>query len=118
MRDVKLSFTTDASGAATAISPDLSGTKLVAVEWIDGDLTDGVDGVFSIIDRHSGIDRALITLTDANSDAYYHVGAAVYGVTGAAVTNSYTPPIIDGKIKLVVASGGSAKSGAAYLFLR
>lgn len=117
MRDVKLTFTTDGSGNATAETNDLGYCKLYAVEWIDGDLVDGVDATFKVTGNTSGVDRTILTLTNANADAFYHVSAAAYGAAGAAITDSHVPVIVDGKIAVTIASGGSAKSGAAILYL-
>lgn len=117
MRDVRLNVTTDADGDATATSAHAILGRLIALEWIDGDLADGVDATVSVVNSTSGVDRTVLTLTDANADAFYHTGAAVYGATGAAITNSYAAPLIDGKLKLTVASGGSAKSGGAILWV-
>jgi len=117
MRDVNLTFTTNGSGAATATTAVLPYCRLVAIEWLDGDLADGVDAVFKVTGRASGIDRTILTLTDANADAFYNVTNAVVSTAGAAVTDGWAHPIIDGKVTVTVADGGSVKTGGAILFL-
>jgi len=120
----KLTFTTNGSGAATAYSGALNGT-LYAIQWIDGDLADGVDATFTVTSADAGVDYALAVLTDANTDAiYYPRGAAALDTSGVAGTYDGTRPVIGvepivmGRVKCVVGSGGATKSGGAVLFIR
>lgn len=118
MRDVRLSFTCNGSGAASASTDDLSGYKLTHVQWIDGNLADGVDATLAVTSRPGGVDRTVMTLTDANNDITMAVGEPVYGSDGATIAGSYVPIMVDGKLTITVASGGSATSGGVILTLR
>jgi hypothetical protein len=89
---------------------------LVAVEWIDGDLADGVDAVLSCINTLGGVDQTLLTLTNANNDDWYYPRTAEHDQTGAPLTTT-TPLIVNGDLQLAVTNGGDTKSGAAVIYL-
>ena len=120
---VKILATTDGSGDATAYSEASYNGELVAVQWIDGDFADGVDGTLSVTSTDSGVDYTLLTLTDANNDAFYLTRGATSGATGAAslyaaagtAVNDKMPVV--GKLKLVIAQGGATKTGGVVVFL-
>lgn len=114
--DIRLNVTTDGSGDGSATATRAVFGYLVAVDWIDGDLTDGVDAVLSVTNTPSGVDHTLLTLTNANSDAIYYPRRVVDTTAGATATSVYDRFIIDGTLKLVVASGGSAKTGGCVVY--
>jgi len=122
IKQVKLYGTTDASGdlAVTAGMPTHG--RLHAVEWIDGDLADGVDAVISVTSTDSGVDQTLLTLTNANDDAWYYPRYQVHDNAGAGVTYDGSNEIynaqavIAGYLKMVVSSGGNAKSGGCVIY--
>jgi hypothetical protein len=120
---VKLTGTTNSSGAATILSEDTYNAKLCMVQWVDGDLADGVDAVLSVTKTGTGVDYTLLTLTDANNDAVYHTRGGASSATGAAMlyaADGTAVPVkvpVVGQLKLVIADGGSAKTGGAYVFL-
>lgn len=126
MRDleqVKLYGTTAADGSLTVQSAVNVLGELVAVEWIDGDLADGVDSVLSCVRNDNAADVTLLTLTNANADAWYYPAAPVHDNAGAAVTfdgsnEIYTRQVVNGQLKLVVSSGGDTKSGGCIVYVR
>jgi hypothetical protein len=118
---IKLVGTTDAAEAATITATILIHATLRAVEWIDGDLADGVDAVLSFASHSSGVSRTLLTLTDANSDAWYFPHEIAHDNAGAAVTldgtnEMYVPPIIFGTLSLAIANGGVTKTGGCIVY--
>lgn len=120
---VKLTATTDSSGDATVTTDRVFNGELCAVQWIDGDLADGVDATFTVTSTDAGVDYTILTLTNANSDAMYFPRAQVQDLAGAGITYDGTnethgvkAPIV-GKVKLVIASGGDTKTGGAVLFI-
>ena len=117
IRNIKLSVTTDADGAATAQATTPVLGYLEAVEWVDGSLADGVDATVSVVSTSSGIDQTLLTLTDANDDAFYYPRAIIHNATGGTVTGEYTEYLVDGYLKLTVAQGGSVKAGNAIVYV-
>jgi hypothetical protein len=111
----RLLITTNGSGAATVLGEPVVG-YLEAVEWVDGTLADGVDAVISMTLTPSGVDRTLVTLTNANDDAWYQVRVNEHDTTGVA-TGGKTRPLVRGTPKVVVAQGGDTLSGAVILHI-
>jgi hypothetical protein len=116
--------TTDGSGDLTiygknatteAASPQIDNALIFAVEWIDGDLADGVDAVLSVVNTPSGVDHTLLTLTNANDDAWYYPRDATHDNTGT-VNTGLEYPILQGKLKLVISSGGATKTGGCIVY--
>lgn len=114
LSDLRINATTDASGDATETSASLQGL-LYAIEWIDGDFADGVDAVISCIYTGSGVDQTLITLTNANDDAWYYPRADTQDLVGVD-NGGLDYVILNGTIKLVVSSGGNAKTGGCVIW--
>ena len=118
---VKLTGTTDSSGDATITANIATQARLLAVEWIDGDLADGVDAVLSVTNTSSGVDHTLLTLTNANSDAWYYPRVIANDNAGTAVTYDgtneiYVKDVISGHLKLVISSGGDTKTGGCVVY--
>lgn len=120
LRDVNLRGTTDENGDATINHDGLIKGRLYRVEWVDGDLADGVDGTITMQNTPSGVAQTVLTLTDANSDADYYPRVLVHDAAGAALTGTSggdrVMPLIWGVPRLVIASGGNAKTGGAILY--
>lgn len=113
----QLDITTNSSGAAN-VTLDLSTEKpflLYKVEWVDGDLSDGVDAVLSCTGP-SGVSKTLLTLTNADNDADYYPRELEDDNIGG-VTAFYAMPVVDGVVNLAVATGGNTKSGKCILYL-
>jgi hypothetical protein len=103
-----------AGGAGTYYSTlPLDGT-VAAIRIAIGTLTAGaVDFVFS--DDVSGL--VYLTVTDmAASTDYFPRGAAV-NPANAAITNSFVPMPISGRLKIVVAGGGASTTGTATIWV-
>lgn len=115
---VQFDITTNSGGAFSETEPPSSSGPyfLEAVEWIDGTLADGVDAVLSI-SALSGVDKALLTLTNANDDAWYYPRVIADGVTGSDLTGWYAKQIVDGPLKLAVTDGGNVASGKCIVYL-
>ena len=120
---VKLTGTTNGSGALTVTSEASYNGELCAVQWIDGTFGDGVDAVLSVTNTDAGVDYTLLTLTNANDDAFYlpragtvdaSGAASLYAAAGTAVNGKM--PVV-GKLKLVVSGGGDTKTGGVVVFL-
>ena len=127
MQVVTFNITTDASGdydstdnASTVTGQVRAGSPylLHAVQWVDGTLADGVDAVLSMTNTPSGVDTTLLTLTNANNDAWYYPWVLVVKNDGStAATDHFTEQIVNGPLKLVVSSGGNAATGKCLVFL-
>ncbi len=120
---VKLIGTTAADGSLTLTSEASYNAELSMVQWVDGDLADGVDAVLSVTNTDAGVDYVALTLTNANDDALYltrhptsdAAGAALLYATGEPAVSTCLPVV--GRLKLVIADGGNAKTGGAVVFL-
>jgi hypothetical protein len=121
--EIPLLGTTDTNGDVTITATRSIIGKLYAVSWIDGDLADGVDGTLSVTVRSEGApDLALLTLSDANSDAEYMPREPVHDNTGTALTYNSTEGVTDmrlinGTLALVIASGGNTKTGGMLVYV-
>jgi hypothetical protein len=120
LRWVKLYGTTDASGDAAITAGSPSRGLLHSVEWIDGTFDDGVDAVLTVVRDDNAADTTLLTLTDANDDDIYYPRCLVHDEAGAALTGTQGGDrgqmVINGYLKLVVSSGGNAKTGGAIVY--
>jgi hypothetical protein len=115
LKSVRLLGTTGTGGTAAVAAKSSILGWLVAVQWIDGDLADGVDAVLSSVYTPSGVDQTLLTLTDANSDAWYYPRTLEHGATGSALA-TYTLPVIEGTLSLAISSGGDTKTGGCIVY--
>ena len=119
LKSLKITGTTAAGGTATLTSERPVVGRLYAVQWIDGDLADGVDAVFTCQGPEVAI--TLLTLTDANNDGLYYPRHATCDNAGAALTvtedsPTHCLPLLYGKIQIAVSSGGATKTGGAEIF--
>ena len=117
MRIYNLQGTTDSGGDATiTVATDRGLPQLLyAVEWVDGDLADGVDAVLSVTGNLSGVDHTILTLTNANDDAWYYPREIEQDNTGTDLS-TYTLPVISDTLQLVISSGGDTKTGGAIIY--
>lgn len=122
IKSLRLYGTTNTSGAATIASAEnaVANGLLYAVEWIDGTFDDGVDAVLSVTKTPSGVDQTLLTLTDANNDAWYYPRILVHDAAGTALTGTSggdrERAVINGVLSLAVTSGGASKSGGCIVY--
>ena len=119
---VKLYGTTATGGALTVTAETAVRGLLHAVEWIDGAFVDGVDAVLSVVRDDNAPDYTLLTLTNADADAVYYPRVIIHSETGAALTGTSggdrAMPVINGRLKLVVADGGDAKAGGCIVYYK
>lgn len=111
-----LTGTTNSSGALTVTANEVITGMIYAVKWIDGTFANSVGAVLSVTGTPESVDNTLLTLTAANDDAWYILREQAKSNTGAAVSGVFEMPIIAGKPKLVVSSGGDSKTGGAVIY--
>lgn len=114
MRIVELLGTTAADGSKAITSPTLGRPmRLVKVLWKNIDFAAGVDATIKAVGSESAanalgvavasLDRTLLTLTNADADAWHEI--------------SGPDNIVDQQIRLNITSGGDGKKGGAILYL-
>lgn len=132
MKTVSFQITTDASGdydsstdgGVTGQGSPGSPYLLYGVQWVDGDLADGVDAVLSVTNAPGGVDTTLLTMSNANTDDWYYPRTIAQDVNGADwedgtdLTAERVMHIVDGQLKLVVADGGDTKTGKCLVYLK
>ena len=116
MKHVKLYGTTAADQSLTVTAGMPSYGQLHAVEWIDGDLTDGIDAVLSVVRDDGAADYTLLTLTNANVDLVYYPRELIDTVAGVEIAGNYAEPVINGYLKLAITDGGASKSGGCIVY--
>jgi hypothetical protein len=129
MKTVTFNITTTAGGAydstSAADANTVTGQRsssgspylLYAVEWVDTDFDAGVDAVLSVTSSPSGADKTLLTLTNADAEAWYHPKVLATDNTGTNLVGEYVFQVVDGTLKLVVSAGGATKTGKCLVRL-
>jgi hypothetical protein len=114
IRKFTVAATTNASGAATVYSPYLSG-YLESIEYVKTDFADGVD--FTITADATG--ETLWTESNVNAAATKRPRAATHSTAGVAALYAADGTAVNArialgrdKVKIVIAEGGNAKTGA------
>lgn len=113
---ITIALTSNASGDVTVILPVPRFTKLHAVVWSKGTCDDGVDVIISSRSDAAGVSQAILTVTDANTSAWYYPRIAAVGITGSALT-WYEPPVVAGELVVTLAQAGNAKTGTVTVYV-
>jgi hypothetical protein len=129
MKTVTFNITTTAGGAydssSAADANTVTGQRsssgspylLYAVRWIDTDFDAGVDAVLSVTSAPGGEDTTLLTLSNADAEAWYYTKILGSDNAGAALVAEYVFQVVDGTLKLVVSAGGATKTGKCLVYL-
>lgn len=119
MKRYKVTVTTAADGSATAYSPRLSG-ELDSIHYVKADFADGVD--FTITDEATGENLWVDTNINASevvrprAPVHDQAGnARLYASGGTAVSSKIA--LANSRIKIVIAQGGNAKTGAFHFLV-
>ncbi len=119
MKEITLSITTNGSGAATVNSTLAVLGKLYAIEYRPGTIDTGATVTVTCEGYAS---KPLLTkATAGTSDSWYYPRDLVHGVAdGAALTGTAggdrALPILNGKPRVVIASGGATKTGVLVVY--
>jgi hypothetical protein len=116
--DMRLTGTTNGTGAATITGEHAILGRLYAVRWIDGTLADAGQGVLSYT-APDGVSTTLLTLANplANADAMFYPRHVIHDNAGAASTTVFELPLIDGVPALAITSGGDTRIGGCILYV-
>lgn len=114
IRKFTVPVTTAADGTATAYSPYLSG-YVESIQYVKTDFANGVD--FTITADETG--EAILSLTDQNTAVTVRPRATTHSTAGVAAVYASGGTAVNDRIalgrdrvKIVIAQGGNAKSGA------
>jgi hypothetical protein len=119
IRRFNVAVTTAADGSATAYSPYLSG-YIHAIEYLKTDYADGVDFTITAevtgetIWTESNVNAAKVCLPRAPTHSNAGV-ASLYAAAGEAVNDRIA--LGRDRVKIVLASGGNAKSGTFVILV-
>lgn len=117
MRRARVQLTTNSSGAVTGYTPRISGT-IHSIHYLKTDFANGVD--FAVTAEATG--ENIWTESDVNAAAVRYPRApihsqagvaALYAASGTAVLDKIA--LANDRVKVVVAQGGDAKSGAVIV---
>lgn len=120
IRRFVVSVTTASDGTATAYTPYLSG-EIMQISYVKTDFADGVD--FTITGEALG--QTIWTELDVNAakNCFPRAGthstagaAALYASGGTAVNDRIA--LSRDRVKIVIAQGGNAKSGAFHVVVK
>lgn len=117
LRRETVTITTDASGDGTGYTGTVTGT-IRSIRYVKTDYATGVD--MTITGETTGI--AIVTLTNYDASGTVYPRAATHDTTGAAslyaaggtAVNDHIP-VVNERVKIVVAQGGNAKTGTFYV---
>jgi len=119
MKDIVLEITTSGTGAATVNANAAVVGKLYAIKYMPGTIATGATITVTCQD---GASKPLLTKANAGTaDSWYYPRDLVHAVAdGAALTGTAggdrACPIVSGRPRVVVASGGSTVSGSVTLY--
>lgn len=113
MRQIKLSITTAADGSATVTSTEFVNGLLYGFFYAPGTIATGGDLTISFVNSASA--QTLLTITNAGTSnvSWYPRGSSC-GATGTSTSDNLVMIPVIGYLKVVVAEGGNAASGALY----
>lgn len=126
MKKQILPYTTDTAGAATVYTNGESKpnsavvARVFAVRYKPG--TTDTGATVTVTCEGDGVSKAILTKASAGtSNVIFYPRDLVHGVAdGAALTGTAggdrAEPIADGAFKLVIASGGSVKTGSVTIY--
>lgn len=115
MKKTTVKVTTAADGSATGTSTNWVFGFLFRISYLPGTLDAGAD---LTITSEGPISQSLLVKANAGTSnvPLYPRTVSNAGNDGAAGTTYDTLPLIDGKIKVVVAQGGDTKTGTLIFY--
>jgi hypothetical protein len=114
MKRIRINATTATDGSATAYGDSAVGV-LYGVQEIDGDFADGVD--ITLTCETDDISIPLLVHANFNADGMAYPRVLESLNTDGSALSSHAMPLVYGRPKLVIAQGGSVKTGGVVLFV-
>lgn len=117
IRDIRFAITTTAGGAYTGTSTEQILGNVIAVDVNLSGLDATADTTLSVVSPASGgAGRNLLVLTNSQANTVYDLRGLGTDAAGAS-SAEYVYPFVQGTLKLVVAQGGSTKTGTVVVFV-
>lgn len=128
MKKLILSYTTDSGGAATAYADGKSTPnqavvgELCGLQYVPGSIDTGATVTLTCENTTGGTHTLWNKATVGTSNLFIHPRELTHNpADGAALTGTAggdrAEPIVDGYLKVVIASGGDTKSGAVLVYI-
>jgi hypothetical protein len=120
MKELSVSFTTNGSGAASEQSTQAILGKLYALEYRPTSIATGA--TLTVTCENGSLSHALLTKASAGTSVtLYYPRDLVHGVAdGVALTGTSggdrAEPVLNGYVKVVIASGGDTKIGSVVFY--
>lgn len=115
MKVIKLSGTTNGSGALTVSHTSYEFGYLYAIQLVDGGAADGVD--ITLTAEHGELSIPLYIKADFNTDQMVYPRAATAAIADGSALTDYAMPLVAGVPKMVIAQGGDTKLCGCYLYI-
>lgn len=112
----RLAFTTASDGSATVTDDTYIQPSLLYAVMSDVAALDNTADITISVTYPNGTDYTVLTLTNQTAFGVYYPRLVEHDNTGTVLTTT-TIPVVEGKLKFVVAQGGNALSGALTFIL-
>lgn len=115
-----VALTTDASGDVIGYTPVVTG-KIVSISYVKTDFANGVDFIVSgessgiIIWDEDDVNASAVRAPRQATHLHTSGAAALYAATGQTVLGDIV--VANERVKIVVAQGGSVKTGAVHVIV-
>lgn len=123
MKIVRIDITTDTGGAGSSFTSIGGGGSLYAIQMVDGTFADGVDLAVTV--EQGDLSIPVFTKANFNTDSIAYPRALTQHASDGADstlvgdgTILYCEPLVFGRIKAAVTSGGAVASGSVILYIR
>jgi hypothetical protein len=112
-----LSVTVNSSGdGSTTQDTGTTFGLLYAVQLVDGTFDDGVDVTITV--EQGDLSIPLLTKADFNTDSIFYPRVLQSLNTDGTALTTHTMPLVVGKLKVLIAQGGNAKSGSFIFYIQ
>lgn len=116
MKPIRVNVTTATDGSGTGWGDAPGGGGVVyAVQLVDGSLDNGVD--VTVTSEHADLSIPILVQANFNSDQMVYPRVLEALNTDGSALSSHAMPVVYGRIKVVLASGGAVKTGAVVLYI-
>lgn len=116
-RAYKVTATTDSSGDATVYLPGEEGSfsgPVYEIEYVKTDFADGVDFTITAESNGAATAKNIWVESNVNASKVVYPTVTTHDTTGTEGSGADYVVLANQRIKIVIASGGSVKTGTFY----